>query len=119
MHPTAPFRLTLLRTFGPRKLLAMPFHPRAALSLSFPFSTHPLRSKEHQPPTSHKQSYFQRVDSSIAKTFGIGRNMRIVLYVIGGVVSAIETWFYCFWAWQWWKRRGEEGHEIEDAEVRR
>ncbi|KAF8215098.1 hypothetical protein K438DRAFT_770405 [Mycena galopus ATCC 62051] len=60
------------------------------------------------------ESYFRRLDNRIAERFGIGKGMRITLYVILGVASAIETWFYCFWAWQWWNRRaGQESDEIE------
>ncbi|KAF7343311.1 hypothetical protein MVEN_01763400 [Mycena venus] len=103
MRPVAPFRLSLLRTsLGTRSRPIVPFHTRPSLSSSF--SAHP---SQHQ-----QQSYFRRLDSRIAETFGIGKNMRITLYVILGVASAIETWFYCFWTWQWWKRRaGEKGDD--------
>ncbi|KAJ7822194.1 hypothetical protein B0H14DRAFT_2829218 [Mycena olivaceomarginata] len=90
MRPVAPFRLSLLRT---------------SLGTRPP----PI----HQQPTKSQQSYFRRLDNSIAEKFGIGKSMRITLYVILGVTSAIETWFYCFWTWQWWKRRA--GQESEDV----
>ncbi|KAJ7785078.1 hypothetical protein DFH07DRAFT_726241 [Mycena maculata] len=112
MRPVAPFRLSLLRRSlekPPRHIV--PFHARPALFS--PFSTHPSHA-QHQLPTKSQQSYFRRVDKRIAETFGIGKSMRITLYVILGVASAIETWFYCFWMWQWWKRRvGQES----DGEV--
>ncbi|KAF7343501.1 hypothetical protein MSAN_01970200 [Mycena sanguinolenta] len=105
MRPVAPFRLSLLHTslgLRPRPMSILPFQGRPHLSSLF--STHPSR---HQ-----QQSYFRRLDSRIAETFGIGRNMRIMLYVILGAASSVETWFYCFWTWQWWKRRA--GHKGED-----
>jgi hypothetical protein len=45
------------------------------------FSTHP----------SQQQSCFRRLDSRIVKTFGISKNMRITLYIIIGVASAIDV----------------------------
>ncbi|KAJ6600280.1 hypothetical protein DFH09DRAFT_1127946 [Mycena vulgaris] len=117
MRPTAPFRLSLLRTsLGPsRRPLIIPFHARPALS-SNSFSTHPTRAQEQQQlPKSQELSYFRRLDNSIAETFGIGKNMRITLYVILGVASAVETWFHCFWTFQWWKRRGRD--EVEGSDL--
>jgi hypothetical protein len=111
MRPAAPFRLSLIRTsLGTRPPSIVPFHARQTLFSSF--STHPSHAR-HQQPTKNQQSYFRRLDNSIAEKFGIGKGMRITLYVILGVTSAIETWFYCFWTWQWWKRRA--GQESEDA----
>ncbi|KAJ7741917.1 hypothetical protein B0H14DRAFT_2989081 [Mycena olivaceomarginata] len=111
MRPLAPFRLSLLRTsLGTRPPPILPFHARQTLFSSF--STRPSHA-QHQQPTKSQQSYFRRLDNSIAEKFGIGKSMRITLYVILGVTSAIETWFYCFWAWQWWKRRA--GQESKDA----
>ncbi|KAJ7676168.1 hypothetical protein B0H14DRAFT_3065971, partial [Mycena olivaceomarginata] len=108
MRPTAPFRLSLLLTsLGTRPPPILPFHARQTLFSSFSSRTQQLQ------PTKSQQSYFRRLDNSIAEKFGIGKSMRITLYVILGVTSAIETWFYCFWAWQWWKRRA--GQESEDA----
>ncbi|KAJ7144248.1 hypothetical protein C8R44DRAFT_759653 [Mycena epipterygia] len=110
MRPVAPFRLSLLRTsLGTRPHPIVPFHGRPTLSSSFS-----ARPSQHQQPTkSQQQSYFRRLDSRIAETFGIGKNMRITLYVIVGVSSAIETWFYCFWTWQWWKRRAGQKSDDE------
>ncbi|KAJ7144258.1 hypothetical protein C8R44DRAFT_759667 [Mycena epipterygia] len=110
MRPVKPFRLSLLRTsLETRPHPIVPFHGRPTLSSSF--SAHP--SQHQQPTKSQQQSYFRRLDSRIAETFGIGKNMRITLYVIVGVSSAIETWFYCFWTWQWWKRRGGQKSDDE------
>ncbi|KAJ6600938.1 hypothetical protein B0H10DRAFT_2082465 [Mycena sp. CBHHK59/15] len=119
MRPTAPSRLSLLCTsLGPsRRPLIVPFHARSALSSSS-FSTHPTRAQEQQQlPKSQQQrlSYFHRLDNSIAETFGIGRDMRITLYVILGIASAVETWFYCFWMFHWWKRRGCD--EVEGSDL--
>ncbi|KAJ7700993.1 hypothetical protein B0H14DRAFT_3032763 [Mycena olivaceomarginata] len=92
MRPTAPFRLSLLLTsLGTRPPPILPFHARQTLFSSF--STRPSHA-QHQQSTKSQQSYFCRLDNSIAE-------------------NAIETWFYCFWAWQWWKRRA--GQESEDA----
>ncbi|KAJ7505998.1 hypothetical protein B0H11DRAFT_327115 [Mycena galericulata] len=97
MRPAAPFRPLLRTSVRTHSRPIVPFHARPS------FSTHPP-----QQPTKH-ESYFRRLDNRIAERFGIGKRMRITLYVILGAVSAVETWFYCFWAWQWWKRAGPEG----------
>ncbi|KAF8214267.1 hypothetical protein K438DRAFT_1927378 [Mycena galopus ATCC 62051] len=117
MRPAGPFRAlppSLVRTtLGARPRPTVPFR-RPTLSSSF--SAHPSGHQTESTKTpAQQQSYFRRLDSRIAETFGIGRNMRITLYVILGLASAVETWFYCFWTWQWWKRR--TGQEI-DAEVK-
>ncbi|KAK7044901.1 hypothetical protein R3P38DRAFT_3308687 [Favolaschia claudopus] len=104
MRPARHLRLFSLG-LRPRPMPMRPFYASPTLSSSF-MSTQPEQTIEKQ------KSYFRRLDDRIAEKLGIGRGMRITIYAIFGVTTAIETWFYCFWAWNWWKRRNAlEGEE--------
>src|SRR5690349_3541467 len=47
------------------------------------------------------------------ESLGIGKNMKIFLLAVLGVLGTIETWLWCKAIWFWWKRDGKDGEEAE------
>ncbi|KAJ5361536.1 hypothetical protein N7541_002380 [Penicillium brevicompactum] len=42
------------------------------------------------------------------ESLGIGRNMKVFLFVVLGVFGSIETWFWVKAFWIWWKKDADD-----------
>ena len=117
MNRLRPFAANLshCRSFPRNGVLNIPFSQHrlpSPPSSSVPFSTQGPRLSQpsSQPKSNHKEQPTPTQPGSELKgvtweSLGISRNMRIVVIVLFSGVATVETWFYCQWAWRWWKNR--------------
>lgn len=45
---------------------------------------------------------------------GLGRNMRLLVLGLIGVLATVETWFWCVWAWRRWTGKGKDKNRSGD-----
>ncbi|KAJ6013447.1 hypothetical protein N7540_008038 [Penicillium herquei] len=81
-------------------------------------STRSVISKKTDRPARTEQRQ-QEVDVNILgpsvtfESLGIGKNMRLFLFAVFGVLGTIETWFWCKAIFVWWKNKTEEDYSSD------
>ncbi|GME33331.1 uncharacterized protein JN550_012151 [Neofusicoccum parvum] len=123
MIPAAPLRLSAaaLRAPLPRRHISFS-QPRLRINrepFSFTFSTH--RALLEKSPSSPNKRRDDKASSGTPEypsfsfeALGISKNMRIGVIVVLSIFGTIETWFWCQWAWRWWKGGdGGNGEEVQ------
>lgn len=82
------------------------FSNRAAL-----LNTKPPRSKSDEKKV---DEIYEKPPSASLESLGIGRNVKVFLFVVLGIFGTIETWVWCKAAWMWWKNRFGGGEETPE-----
>lgn len=128
MSSNIPLRLSLKTLKSPIGMRYLSIHPVTITKASLVYKTttkapQPMcrllstrtilfNRRDQAKTSSNKDEIHAEPPSASLESLGIGRNMRLFLFVVLGVFGTIETWFWCKAIWVWWKSRTEDSEWV-------